>query len=458
MVRMLKRLVRRDGQKPSMLRVRLWSFLPLAFCLFLLGCAASPPHTDPADYRLRAETQTDGNVRVSAVVLSPEESEHSFALPLARRGIQPVWIEVDNRADKMFAVMLLSIDRDYFAPSEVAWKFRAQQESSQGELLDLFLERQLPVLVPPRSTVSGYVYTNLDPGAKAFTVDLIAEQDLRSFEFAQLVPGFKADFMRVDFDQLYSPDEVRDLNLAGLRDYLEKLPCCVTGGDRETPGDPLNLVIVGEGRHILATLIRRGWDLTETMRQDTMWRTVASSLFGWYYRTSPVSPLYLFGRPQDAALQKARSTVNERNHLRLWRAPVTLDGQNVWVGQITRDIGVKFSSKTFVTHKIDPVVDEARLYITLDMAAAEVLRAYGYVEGVGYSDRTAPRLNYTRDPYYTDGLRIVLVLGEKRRALEDLVPLQWAQPMGPGRRPERASSPEYDSTQEDPPGVAERAE
>ena len=114
------------------------------------------------------------------------------------------------------------------------------------------------------------------------------------------------------------------------------------GGDRETLGDPLNLALVGDGRHVLAALVRNGWDLTETMRRDTAWRTVASSVFGTYYRTSPVSPLYLFGRSQDFALQKARHTVNERNHLRLWLAPVTLDGQNVWVGQISRDIGVKF--------------------------------------------------------------------------------------------------------------------
>ncbi|HCU54426.1 MAG TPA: hypothetical protein DIC36_09200, partial [Gammaproteobacteria bacterium] len=67
----------------------------------------------------------------------------------------------------------------------------------------------------------------------------------------------------------------------------------------------------------------------------------------------------------------------ERNHLRLWLAPVTLAGQNVWVGQISRDIGVRFSSKTFVTHKIDPIVDEARLYISLDIAAAQSLRAVG---------------------------------------------------------------------------------
>ena len=403
----------------------------LQFLLLLTGCAASPPQTESLDYRARTETQVDDGVRVSAVVLSPQETVSTFSTPLARKGIQPVWVEIDNQEEEEFALMLLSIDPDYFTPSEIAWKFRGQGEMSFDDMMDLFMERHIPVLIQPRSTVSGYVYTNLDPGAKAFAVELIGEQDIRSFEFVQVVPGFEADFMRVDFQQLYEPNEVQDLDLEGLRDYLENQPCCVLGGDREKPGDPLNLVFVGDGRHMLATLVRNGWDLTETMRRDTAWRTAAASVFGSHYRTSPVSPLYLFGRSQDFALQKARHTVNARNHLRLWLAPVTLDGENVWVGQISRDIGVKFTSKTFVTHKIDPVVDEARLYIALDMVASESLHALGYVKGVGYSDQESPRFNYTKDPYYTDGLRVVLILGDERNSLYNLEFLPWEQPKQP---------------------------
>ncbi|WP_455218793.1 LssY C-terminal domain-containing protein [Kaarinaea lacus] len=399
----------------------------LLFLLLLTGCAAAPPQTESLDYKSRAETRTDSGVRVSAVVLSPQETEHSFAVSLAKKGIQPVWIEIDNKEEKQFTLMLISIDPNYFAPSEVAWKYREVGDFSLEDKIDFLVNQHIPVTIPPRTKVSGYVYTNLDPGAKAFAVELVGDHDVRSFEFAQVVPGFEADFMRVDFYNLYQPDEVQDLDLNGLRQYLEDLPCCVLGGDEKTMGDPLNLVIVGKGKHVLATLVRQGWDLTETMRGDTRWRTVVSSIFRSQYRTSPVSPLYLFGRPHDAAFQKSRSTVDERNHLRLWMAPVTLEGQQVWVGQISRDIGVKFSSKTFVTHKIDPVVDEARLYITMDVAASQALKAMGYVKGVGYSDRKSPRYNYTNDPYYTDGLRVVLILGEGRRSLDSIELLGWEQ-------------------------------
>ena len=412
----------------------------LLFLLVLPGCTLSPsPQKESLDYLARSETQISGNVRVSAVVLSPKESQKSFGYPLADKAVQPLWMEIENKEDTELYLMLLSLDSDYFSPSEVAWKFRSFQDEEKNdkknavetknldEMIEMFMQKHIPVVIPPRKTVSGYVYTNLDPDTKVFTIDLFGEKESRSFDFVQLVPGFQADYMTVDFNKLYMPNEVRHLDLKGLRDYLESLPCCVLGGDKKTAGDPLNLVLIGEGADVLATLVHQGWNLTETMSGDTMWRTVASSLFGSKYTTSPVSPLYLFDRPQDIALQKARETVDERNHLRLWRAPVTYQGKKVFVGQISRDIGVKFSSKTFVTHKIDPVVDEARLYIALDMIESQDIKALGYVKGVGVSDREKTQYNYTEDPYYTDGKRVVLIFSEEKVPIEDIEYLPWEQ-------------------------------
>jgi hypothetical protein len=112
-----------------------------------------------------------------------------------------------------------------------------------------------------------------------------------------------------------------------------------------------------------------------------VWRTIGSSLFRSRYRTSPVSPLFYDGRRQDIALQKARGTVDERNHLRLWLTPLTYGGKEVWIGQISRDIGVRLSSRTFVTHKIDPQVDEASDYLAQDLLLSGSLAALGYVKG-----------------------------------------------------------------------------
>ena len=249
--------------------------------LALVGCASVPQQVETLDFRARAETQAEGGVRVSAAVLSPLESEAAFSMPLAREGIQPVWIEVENQQDRQLYFMLLSLDPDYFSPYEVAWQFRSYGKESLEDRATRLLALHVPVIIPPQGTVSGYVYTNLDPGAKAFAVELFGEGIVRSFEFAQAVPGFEADYMQVDFEHIYADEEVRRLRLDELRDYLERLPCCVAGGDKKTPGEPLNLVMVGEARHAIATLVSRGWDLTETTRGDTAWRTMISSLYSY---------------------------------------------------------------------------------------------------------------------------------------------------------------------------------
>jgi hypothetical protein len=106
-----------------------------------------------------------------------------------------------------------------------------------------------------------------------------------------------------------------------------------------------------------------------------------------------------------------------------------LDGNPVWVGQVSRDIGIKLSGVTGITHKIDPLVDEARLFVTLETIAAQSLQAIGYVSGVGVAGRTSGRTNYTKDPYYTDGNRVVIFLSDDRVPSERIKYLDWEVPL-----------------------------
>ena len=111
-------------------------------------------------------------------------------------------------------------------------------------------------------------------------------------------------------------------------------------------------------------------------------------------------------------MQRSRRSINERLHLRLWLTPIRFHDRPVWVGQVSRDIGVRFTLKTWnlTTHRIDPEVDEARDYVVEDLFEAERLEAAGYVEGVGLCDPAAPRRNLTGDPYFTDGKRAVILV------------------------------------------------
>ena len=151
-----------------------------------------------------------------------------------------------------------------------------------------------------------------------------------------------------------------------------------------------------------------------------MLKTGASSLFGKEYRYAPVSALYAFGRAQDVALQRARSTINERNHLRIWLTPMRFENKPVWIGQISRDIGVRFTRKTITTHKIDPDVDETREFLIEDLAYAQGLAAIGHVVGVGAAPFEQPRENLTGDPYFTDGLRALMWLSASPVSISEI--------------------------------------
>jgi len=157
---------------------------------------------------------------------------------------------------------------------------------------------------------------------------------------------------------------------------------------------------------------RQGWYMTEVLSFGNVFKLIGAFLFNKTWETSPVSSLYVFGRQQDFALQKARATIHKRNHLRLWLAPFTCEGRAVLVGQISRDIGLRFTFKApgWVTHKIDPEVDEARDYLTQEMLTSGSVDQVAWVDGVGKASRDQPRQNLTGDPYFTDGLRVVLFL------------------------------------------------
>ncbi|HEX7072356.1 MAG TPA: LssY C-terminal domain-containing protein, partial [Rhodothermales bacterium] len=256
---------------------------------------------------------------------------------------------------------------------------------------------------------------------KSFNVDVFPHgRSHYRMTFFVPVPGLRLDHYRVAFDELYAADEMVDLDMPGLIEGLESLPCCVTDKKGEHYGDPLNIAFVADIEDLYYAFLRAGWDETETIHRVSVWKTIRSAVSGANYRYSPVSPLYVFGRGQDAALQRARDSIHERNHLRIWLTPMRYEGTPVWIGQISRDIGVRLSAKTIFTHKIDPVVDETREFLIEDLAYTQSLEKFGYVQGVGAAPYELPRRNLTGDPYITDGLRAVMWVSDAVVSLDSL--------------------------------------
>jgi hypothetical protein len=380
------------------------------------------------DFGRRAIASSEGGVRVSTSVLSAAESIAVYGVPLAKKGIQPVWIEVENGDDRVYWLMSPGLDPNFFPASEAADVFASSDRPAEieGRFRDLAFQNPIPA----GGTVSGFVLTTLDEGVKMVQVDLVASNQLRTFSFLHEVPGFRADYhRREDFlREFHVAEEIIDYTSEeAFRAALETLPCCVTNRKGTRDGDPLNLVVVGGREDAFPALVRRGWSPTEQTWLGSVTKMVNSALSGERYPYAPISPLYLYGRPQDLALQKARDNIHQRNHLRLWLSPMRFRGTPVWVGQISRDIGSRLTihSPYLTTHKIDPDVDEARTALTEDMAYSQNLTEFGLVQGVGIASRDAPRRNLTGDPYYTDGLRAVLIFDIHPTALEDIEVLPW---------------------------------
>jgi len=404
----------------------------LLIALALTACATAPmDDAEMLDYKSRVITRSDGDVRVSTSVLSADESRDVYGVPLAKKNIQPVWIEVKNNEDTAYWLLSPGLDPNFFPASEVADAFATTHENETREVLEQrFSALAFHNPVPPGTTVSGFVLTHLDEGAKMVQIDLVAEGRHRSFSFLATIPGFRSDYRarRAFIRELYSEDEIVNFtNEEAFRAALEALPCCVTNKDGSRNGDPLNLVIVGGLDDAFPALVRRGWRPTEQTWTGSVMKMMNSALAGERYPYAPVSPLYLYDRPQDFALQKARDNIHQRNHLRLWLGPMRFQGKHVWVGQISRDIGTRFTihSPYLTTHKIDPDVDEARTALQEDMAYSQALAKFGLVKGVGAASRDAPRRNLTTDPYFTDGARAVLIFDVHPVALTDIEFLPW---------------------------------
>ena len=433
----------------------------------------TPYHPAPAcdSFLPRAQTQEQPRAAVTVAVLTGPEARQFFGVDVARQGIQPVFLRIVNRSTESLRLQMVSIDPNYFTPLEAAgvnhfsivrrlsafgamgWVFLPLLGLVPLKLItawlnnarmdDFFREHGFRLgPIAPGETAEGFVFTTLDLGTKAVHVRLTRLGNIRQtiatamgfakaepaagepttagpaatdFFFTVPVPGIAADYLDRDFASIRPAASVEPCTADTLVSRLEALPSATMNAAQSRRGDPVNLVLVGEFETLLSGFAAR-WDESETITLATCWKTVRAFLWGSNYRYSPVSPLHLFGRDQDIALQRTRHSINERLHLRLWLTPLAFEGKPVWVGQVSRDIGVRFTTKAWnlTTHRIDPNVDESRDYVIEDLMLTGRVEAAGYVGGVAACPRDAPHRNLTGDPYYTDGKRAVILLSPKR--------------------------------------------
>jgi hypothetical protein len=374
--------------------------LAAAFAVLMAGCAvnqfaAAPP--DQAGFVARGVTQQDGDVVVTAAVPSPAEVETLFGIDLYDDGIQPVWLEVENRGDRFVRIVPYSIDRDYYSPLEIAWTYRKKfVSSSRDDMERWFYDNALARLVPPGEKRSGYVFTHAIEGTKGFNLDIYADNRSMQFTFFVPVPGFRPDYMDVDFRNLYADEDIVRTDFEGLQDYLAASACCTSDSTSESNGDPLNVVIVGTPEAVRRTLLRGQWQETQS--------------------GSPVTRLarshYYLGRQPDGTFHKSRPDGSERKELRLWLAPVLVDGLTTWIGHVSYDMSGRRLIRNLSDYQIDPDVDDARTFLVQNFWYNQSLLGLSMVDGVPPASIEAPRTNFLGGEYFTDGKRAVLWVSE----------------------------------------------
>jgi hypothetical protein len=183
------------------------------------------------------------------------------------------------------------------------------------------------------------------------------------------------------------------------------------------PGDPVNLVLMGEFSQLRDAFLKAGWMEAEPLNLTSSWRMVVAFVLNRSYPAAPFSTLFLFGRAQDVGFQKAIDmSPRKRHHVRFWalslerndeplntpefwlnadRPPV--DSSALWVGAGTRDTGLSFTKFTFqFTHATADDVNTERDFI---IAELKRIGAIGDVVLRRAGETLVARVNH----YVTDG-------------------------------------------------------
>lgn len=176
------------------------------------------------------------------------------------------------------------------------------------------------------------------------------------------------------------------------------------------PGDRVNFILIGSQDQVQAAFKAAGWVMVDRTQKDAILRGLFASLSKEAYVTMPMSELQLFGRAQDFGYAQADPlrVIASRHHFRIWKVDQTLNGQQVWAGAGTHDIGFDRDQRNNgITHKIDPDTDSERDYIR------DSLTQTGMVVKTEYMTPTDPVLQAhvaTGAEFHSDGRTLLIYL------------------------------------------------
>ena len=202
-----------------------------------------------------------------------------------------------------------------------------------------------------------------------------------------------------------SPSKVatlQDLHVPAFpQSLIDAIPRRVTD-PAGAPGDRVNFILIGSQKEVQAALKAAGWVVVDKTQRDAVVSGLFASLSKEAYVTLPMSELRLFGRAQDFGYAQADPlrVVASRHHFRIWKIPQKLEGETVWAGAGTHDIGFDRDQRNNgVTHRIDPDTDGERDYIRDSLMQTGLVVKTGYITPTNpvTDARTATGSGFTSD-------------------------------------------------------------
>ena len=183
------------------------------------------------------------------------------------------------------------------------------------------------------------------------------------------------------------------------------------------PGDPVNLVLIGDFQRLRSAFAEAGWIEADPLNLRSSWRMAVAFVLNRPYPAAPFSTLYLFGRGQDIGFQKPiDDSPRKRHHVRFWALSLEhaeetlntaefwlnadrppLDKPALWAGAGTRDTGFSLTRFTFqVTHATDDDTNAERDFIVGELKRAGAIGAVRW-HGEGERIETGRVNHYVAD-------------------------------------------------------------
>jgi len=230
--------------------------------------------------------------------------------------------------------------------------------------------------------VSGKVFTELSMGPLSAAVIFGVRVSL--FRMAepeiQLPPGteMRIHVMKVPTTAPWFDPQEEMIIDKELATALRERASDVHRADGRLERDVINVAFAGTRDEVIAAFKSAGWSEADRWSLKTVQKGFMAYNRQTAFKTAPMSKLYYQSQEADLVFQKSLDTMSKRHHIRIWRAEA--DGEEIWLGAATHDIGVTFKEGSF-THRIHPKIDYEREKVVAD------LMFNGCIEGAAHVER-----------------------------------------------------------------------